>query len=103
MHRKHRETKQGPQLPATSWKLYNAEKQVDISTILCDLASPLVKRLNGIVDILIFNPPYVPTNQSEAHEAAQKRGIESSWAGGSNGMLVTHRLMPFVEVSLCAI
>jgi release factor glutamine methyltransferase len=71
---------------------------VDLSVIVCDLANPLFKRLKGNVDVLIFNPPYVPTDQQEASEATKNRRIESSWAGGLQGMSVTNRLLPQVEV-----
>jgi len=70
-----------------------------VSAVVCDLAAPLASRLGGIVDLLIFNPPYVPTEEEEASAAAAKRSIESSWAGGSNGMSVTNRLLRQVEVT----
>lgn len=71
--------------------------KANLSVIICDLANPLAKRLTGNVDVLIFNPPYVPTNQSELLDATENKGIESSWAGGSAGMVVTDRLLPQVS------
>jgi release factor glutamine methyltransferase len=70
-----------------------------LSAIVCDLASPLASRLQGKVDLLIFNPPYVPTEEEEVSVAAEKRGIESSWAGGLSGMAVTSRLLCQVKVT----
>jgi release factor glutamine methyltransferase len=46
-------------------------------------------RLNNKVDILIFNPPYVPTDAAEVGI----QGIEAAWSGGHNGMQVTERLL----------
>jgi release factor glutamine methyltransferase len=62
--------------------------------IQCDLASPLLHRgLQGKVDVLIFNPPYVPTKDEEVGICT---GIEASWAGGINGRRVIDLAMPQV-------
>jgi release factor glutamine methyltransferase len=58
--------------------------------IQCDLASPLVERLQNQVDILIYNPPYVPTPDEEI----VGNGIEVSWAGGDKGRRVIDRTVP---------
>lgn len=49
-------------------------------------------------NILLFNPPYVPTSPSELHSD----GIERSWAGGLRGREVLDRLMPQVDGLLAA-
>ena len=46
--------------------------------------------LYGKVDLLIFNPPYVPT---ESEEVASS-GIEASWAGGIDGREVIDKFLP---------
>ena len=61
-----------------------------VEPILCDLASPLLDKLSGKVDVLIFNPPYVPTPDDEVGSA----GIEASWAGGKDGRIVLDRTLP---------
>mmetsp|Transcript_28572 Transcript_28572/g.82711 ORF Transcript_28572/g.82711 Transcript_28572/m.82711 type:complete len:306 (-) Transcript_28572:868-1785(-) len=61
-----------------------------VEPVLCDLASPLLDKLNGKVDVLIFNPPYVPTPDDEVGSA----GIEASWAGGKDGRIVLDRALP---------
>jgi len=61
-----------------------------VEPILCDLASPLLDKLNGKVDVLIFNPPYVPTPDDEVGSD----GIEASWAGGKDGRVVLDRALP---------
>jgi release factor glutamine methyltransferase len=54
------------------------------------LASALLPRWEHGVDVLIFNPPYVPTPNDEVGG----NGIEASWAGGLNGRVVIDRAIP---------
>jgi release factor glutamine methyltransferase len=62
-----------------------------------DLATPL---RDGQVDVLVFNPPYVPTpalpvpagEGASAYER-ESRMLELSYAGGRDGMEVTDRLL----------
>jgi release factor glutamine methyltransferase len=61
-----------------------------IEFVRCDLASPLLSRLGGQVDVLLFNPPYVPTPDDEVAGC----GIEAAWAGGRNGRRVVDRFLP---------
>ncbi|XP_014681571.1 PREDICTED: hemK methyltransferase family member 2-like isoform X1 [Priapulus caudatus] len=65
---------------------------VDVQPVLTDLVSCLESRLQEKVDILLFNPPYVVTPSDEVGG----RGIEASWAGGTNGREVTDRLLPLI-------
>ena len=58
-----------------------------------------MQRLRHAVDILIFNPPYVPTYDDEADDAQQGASIQGAWAGGKDGMQVTNTLLDQVEVS----
>ncbi|EIN13669.1 hypothetical protein PUNSTDRAFT_117379 [Punctularia strigosozonata HHB-11173 SS5] len=58
---------------------------------------PLCKRLAGAVDVLLFNPPYVPTAEHEASDAQRARDISGAWAGGTDGMQVTDLLLPLVK------
>lgn len=56
--------------------------------ILADLVSPLSIRLHSLVDILIFNPPYVPSELDELNH----RDLRAAWAGGADGVQVcTHQ------------
>lgn len=38
-----------------------------------------------VFDIVVFNPPYVPTDRSEMERALRERDIAASWAGGDRG------------------
>ncbi|CZT23309.1 related to methyltransferase S. pombe [Ramularia collo-cygni] len=63
-----------------------------------DLATPLRK---GVVDVLIFNPPYVPTESLPIPPKAEQSGewerdshlLALSYAGGIDGMETTDRLL----------
>ena len=68
----------------------NGQPRGLLEAVRCDLAAPLVDRLSGLVDVLIFNPPYVPTPDDEVGSA----GIEASWAGGKDGRMVIDRALP---------
>lgn len=58
-----------------------------------DLLAPMLHRLKGVVDILIFNPPYVPTVSEEITAS----GISRAWAGGCKGREITDRLLPHIS------
>lgn len=62
----------------------------------CDLATPLLETLKGTIDVLVFNPPYVPTEDSEI----RGNGIEISWAGGENGRRVIDLALPQIAALL---
>uniref|UniRef100_A0A452J0M0 Methyltransferase HEMK2 n=1 Tax=Gopherus agassizii TaxID=38772 RepID=A0A452J0M0_9SAUR len=66
--------------------------KVHIHPVITDLVTGLLPRLNGKVDLLLFNPPYVVTPSEEV----ESHGIEAAWAGGKNGREVMDRLFPLV-------
>lgn len=55
---------------------------------------------DGCVDLLVFNPPYVPTSEEAGQELEEQIGefseeghnLVKSWAGGLDGMEVTRRV-----------
>ncbi|CAM9602644.1 unnamed protein product [Ectocarpus fasciculatus] len=49
------------------------------------------------VDVLIFNPPYVPTEDEEVDGSC---GISASWAGGINGRLIIDKFLPMIKMLL---
>ena len=66
---------------------------VHAELINTDIASGLENRLAGSVDVMVVNPPYVPTPEDEVgHE-----GIASAWAGGENGRSVIDKILPVAD------
>ncbi|XP_032063724.1 methyltransferase N6AMT1 [Aythya fuligula] len=63
---------------------------VHLQPVVTDLVNGLSPRLNGKVDLLLFNPPYVVTPSEEV----KSHGIEASWAGGKRGREVMDRVFP---------
>ena len=74
--------------------------QVDIQVVNASLADPFYQRLSNKVDVILFNPPYVPTTEEEVVQAQDLRNIQGSWAGGSDGMQITYAFLDRVEVCI---
>lgn len=55
------------------------------------------------MDLLVFNPPYVPTYDEEAYDAQSGAAISSSWAGGKDGMRVTDILLDQLDVRVVSL
>ena len=70
-----------------------------LNPIVTDLCQSLVPRIQNQVDVLVFNPPYVVTDESEVDQAQERGVLERAWAGGEFGMKVTNRVLDLVEVS----
>lgn len=67
--------------------------QAPLSPLLCSLTTALHRRCRGRVDILLFNPPYVPTLEEEEYLAQAHKGIAGAWAGGEYGTKLVQRLI----------
>lgn len=72
---------------------------VSLDVVCTDLTEAVHSRLTGIVDIIVFNPPYVPSPQCEVGS----RGIEATWAGGIDGREVIDRTLPLIKELLSPI
>ena len=68
-------------------------------SVVCDLVGPLAERLRGSVDVLVFNPPYVPTDEEEYQLSVKTHDISAAWAGGPTGTAVLDRLIPHISVN----
>lgn len=79
--------------------LTGRQNNVDIDVVDCSFATPFYPRLHGKVDVLLFNPPYVPTTNEEAYDGQTAGDIAGSWAGGSEGMKITNIMLEQVEVT----
>jgi len=73
------------------------QNDVALEPINTKFALPLHFRLRHTVDVVIFNPPYVPTVTDEVREAQETHDIRGSWAGGSDGMSVTNQFLDLVQ------
>ncbi|KAK9902136.1 hypothetical protein WJX75_005536 [Coccomyxa subellipsoidea] len=69
---------------------HNVASRVDL--VRSDLLLGLRQRLHGAVDLLVFNPPYVPTPDEEV----LRTGIAQAWAGGYRGRVIIDRFLPLV-------
>ena len=63
---------------------------VDFDALIDDLGRSFMPRLENMVDVLVFNPPYVVTPSAEVGS----QSIEAAWAGGTNGREVIDRFLP---------
>lgn len=79
-----------------TWATASRNKTI-VDCIHGSLASGLHHRLKDAVDIMIFNPPYVPTTSEEVLMAQEKRDIQGAWAGGTDGMDITNHFLLVVK------
>ncbi|KAI3723151.1 hypothetical protein L2E82_34543 [Cichorium intybus] len=66
---------------------------VHAEIVTTNIASGLEKRLAGMVDVMVVNPPYVPTPEEEVGGG----GLSAAWAGGENGRSVIDKILPVAD------
>ncbi|ORX34951.1 S-adenosyl-L-methionine-dependent methyltransferase [Kockovaella imperatae] len=69
---------------------------VSLEILLSNLVDPLERRAESRIDILLFNPPYVPTSAEEMAGSQVERDVAGAWAGGSTGMQVTNVVLDMI-------
>ncbi|XP_003737092.1 methyltransferase N6AMT1 [Galendromus occidentalis] len=67
------------------------EQKTCVQTAVADLDSCFLGRLDSKVDLLVCNPPYVPTTETEA---LPDDATKLAWAGGPQGTDLVKRLLP---------
>jgi len=50
-------------------------------------------RIDGAVDLLLFNPPYVVTTEEEEANEQARASLGGAWAGGNNGTKILDTLI----------
>ncbi|KAJ4462127.1 putative S-adenosyl-L-methionine-dependent methyltransferase [Paratrimastix pyriformis] len=82
---------------------------VSLEAAQADMLGPFESRLHHGIDVLVFNPPYVPTEDAECHASqvtvtpaakSRPRGegiVAATWAGGEDGMQVTRRFLGLLD------
>ncbi|KAH7387440.1 hypothetical protein KP509_16G023200 [Ceratopteris richardii] len=70
-----------------------AAHNLHADVLVADLVSGIESSIAGAVDVLVFNPPYVPTADDEVGVG----GIASAWAGGDRGRVVIDRMLEVVD------
>lgn len=69
---------------------HSALASVDLA--LASHAAAFLPRLRGGVDVVAFNPPYVPTPDGEVRAG----GVAAAWAGGDRGRRVLDAALPML-------
>lgn len=59
-----------------------------------------LEKIEGKIDILIFNPPYVPCTDEEMEHALKFKDSTAAWAGGLHGREIIDRVIPKVRTYL---
>ena len=65
---------------------------VCVDVVQSHLVNGLSRLQHNHVDVLLFNPPYVPTPLEEVGQP----GITASWAGGDDGRVVIDEFLPLL-------
>ena len=70
-----------------------ARNKVSLQPVLTSSVEALRPRVDGAVDLLIFNPPYVVTTEEEEEAGQVRAGLDGAWAGGASGTKILDTLI----------
>lgn len=70
-----------------------------LSPVMTNVLDSLRSRCREKIDLLLFNPPYVPTTDEEEKQAQSLASIQGSWAGGAYGTKLIETILPEIPVS----
>lgn len=84
-HRRYLATDINPRACTTAAKCANHHGLVNIEIVRSHLSAPLSDRMCGQLDLIVFNPPYVATDDAEFEKSKNLSDISCSWAGGQGG------------------
>ncbi|TFK30387.1 methylase [Coprinopsis marcescibilis] len=73
------------------------QNKIELDVCNASFALPFRQRLKNSIDVIVFNPPYVPTSFEEAQFAQDNQHLEGAWAGGLDGMHVTNTFLSDVK------
>lgn len=62
---------------------------MQVNVIQGDLLNGI--KQNNLIDLFVFNPPYVPSEKEE-----EKEIIDKAWAGGADGRITIDRYSIFL-------
>ncbi|KAG0327016.1 HemK methyltransferase member 2 [Podila humilis] len=68
-------------------------KILSVDIIETHLTNGILPRLEGQIDLMYFNPPYVLTPSEEVGS----HSVEAAWAGGIDGREVIDEFMPYIK------
>ena len=72
----------------------NGIKQSEFTLLQCDLLSGInIQMIDAQIDILIFNPPYVPTTNEELCKSQNEKSLSAAWSGGIDGRIVIDKFI----------
>ncbi|KFM59376.1 HemK methyltransferase family member 2, partial [Stegodyphus mimosarum] len=79
-------------IAASATRATGQRNEVPIDVIISDLVISFESRIQSLVDVLIFNPPYAVTPSEEVGGD----NLQKATSGGLKGREVMDRLFPFV-------
>ena len=72
----------------------NGIKQNEITLIQSDLLNGInIKQFYPKIDIMIFNPPYVPTSSEELNKSQTDKQLSAAWSGGEDGRVIIDKFI----------